>query len=955
MHHSSNGAAQLTLRQATFGNCWISSDDCLIKVPTLQARITATDIGLTALAGGRSFRPFINEPRQPTKIGDAQEGIIMKKYELLAASALAMIAALPATAQESSRPLAAPAQDDSTSRADQDGDTQDRDIIVTALKRELTLLDTPVAVSVTSAQTIEQAQIRDLIDLQSVVPSLRVGQLQSSANTNFIIRGFGNGANNAGIEPSVGVFVDGVYRSRSAAQITDLPNLKRVEVLRGPQSTLFGKNASAGIISIVTAEPAFEFGGSAEASYGNYNAVILKGDVTGPITDTIAFSLAGNYNHRDGYVRDLALDEDTNNRNRYGFRGQLLFQPSANVKFRLIADYDKVDENCCAVANVIDGPTGNAVRALGGQIDSENPFSYEVFTNRLSTNNIKNYGVSLQGDFDLSDQLTLTSISSYRGVKLRTDQDSDFTSADIIGSNANRTDIDTYTQELRLASNFDGPLNFLFGGFLFHEKINVEDDLVQGSQFRQYVNLLSGNAIPTVEGILGVPVGTFFPAGSGLFDKFRYKDNSFSIFGQADYEITDGLTFTAGLNYTRDKKKVSSDTVSTDAFSALDFTAIGRQVLAQQALATTVGRLLGLPGQATAAQIQAFAAAQPAGFAQVQAGAAAFGAANQSNPAVNPLLALQALQFTPPFLNFPNAVEDGRTNDDNLSYTLRLAYKANANLSFYVTHATGFKASSFNLSRDSRPLASDFIPGSPVTNPATSPIRAAGLALPNLTTGSRFAEPEKSSVYEVGMKGQYNQFAFNVAVFKQYIKGFQSNVFTGTGFSLANAEKESVFGIEFDGSVTPVRPLTLNLAVTYLDPKYDSFDNGGAIGPALTIVPTNLTGTRPGDIPEFSLSTGATFTQELTPDIKLLLRGDWQYESKTRIASGVLDISRKVSQINLAATLEFDNGLQLSAFGRNVNNNRYLTTFFPSVAQQGSISAYPSQPRTYGITARYKF
>ncbi|WP_418066805.1 TonB-dependent receptor [Sphingomonas endolithica] len=879
----------------------------------------------------------------------------MKKYELLAASALAMIAAMPATAQESSRPLAAPAQDDSTSRDDQDGDTQDRDIIVTALKRELTLLDTPVAVSVTSAQTIEQAQIRDLIDLQSVVPSLRVGQLQSSANTNFIIRGFGNGANNAGIEPSVGVFVDGVYRSRSAAQITDLPNLKRVEVLRGPQSTLFGKNASAGIISIVTAEPAFKLGGSAEASYGNYNAVILKGDVTGPITDTIAFSLAGNYNHRDGYVRDLALDEETNNRNRYGFRGQLLFQPSSTVKFRLIADYDKVDENCCAVANVIDGPTGNAVRALGGQIDSENPFSYEVFTNRLSTNNIKNYGVSLQGDFDLNDQLTLTSISSYRGVKLRTDQDSDFTSADIIGSNANRTDIDTYTQELRLASNFDGPLNFLFGGFLFHEKIRVEDDLIQGSQFRQYVNLLSGNAIPTVEGILGVPVGTFFSPGSGLFDKFRYKDNSFSIFGQADYEITDGLTFTAGLNYTRDKKKVSSDTVSTDAFSALDFTAIGRQVLTQQALATTVGQLLGLPGQATAAQIQAFAAAQPAGFAQVQAGAAAFGAANQSNPAVNPLLALQALQFTPPFLNFPNAVEDGRTNDDNLSYTLRLAYKANANLSFYATHATGFKASSFNLSRDSRPLASDFIPGSPVTNPATSPIRAAGLALPNLSTGSRFARPEKSSVYEVGVKGQYNNFAFNVAVFKQYIKGFQSNVFTGTGFSLANAEKESVFGIEFDGSVTPVRPLTLNLAVTYLDPTYDSFDTGGAIGPALTVVPTNLTGTRPGDIPEFSVSTGATFTQELTPDIKLLLRGDWQYESNTRIASGVLDIRRKVSQINLAATVEFDNGLQLSAFGRNVNNNRYLTFYFPSVAQQGSISAYPSQPRTYGITARYKF
>src|SRR5678815_2361713 len=129
---------------------------------------------------------------------------------------------------------------------------RDSDILVTATKREKTLQDTPVAVSVTTAETPERGQIRDLRDLQTVVPSLSVGQRQSSANTNFFIRGFGNGANNAGIEPSVGVFVDGVYRSRTAAQITDLPDVERIEVLRGPQSTLFGKNASAGVISITT-------------------------------------------------------------------------------------------------------------------------------------------------------------------------------------------------------------------------------------------------------------------------------------------------------------------------------------------------------------------------------------------------------------------------------------------------------------------------------------------------------------------------------------------------------------------------------------------------------------------------------------------------------------------------------------------------------------------------------
>ncbi|MEQ1539595.1 MAG: TonB-dependent receptor plug domain-containing protein, partial [Sphingorhabdus sp.] len=150
----------------------------------------------------------------------------------------------------------------------------EEEIIVTATKREQTLQDVPVAVSVTTAAAIERAQVRDLKDLQTLVPSLRVSQLQSSASTDFIIRGFGNGSNNPGIEGSVGVFIDGVYRSRSASAISDLPNLQRVEVLRGPQSTLFGKNASAGVISIVTAEPRYEFGGSAEISYGNYNAIV---------------------------------------------------------------------------------------------------------------------------------------------------------------------------------------------------------------------------------------------------------------------------------------------------------------------------------------------------------------------------------------------------------------------------------------------------------------------------------------------------------------------------------------------------------------------------------------------------------------------------------------------------------------------------------------------------------
>ncbi len=883
-------------------------------------------------------------------------------YVLQTASALALIAAGPAFAQDANvpppgntPPTGAQAQD----QADDQSSDQGNDIIVTASKRETTLQDTPIAVSVATAETIQQAQARDLIDVQTLVPSLRVAQLQSSANTNFIIRGFGNGANNAGIEPSVGVFIDGVYRSRSAAQIGDLPNIRRIEVLRGPQSTLFGKNASAGIISIVTQEPQFSWGGHAELSYGNYNAIVARADVTGPISDTLAFSLYGNYNRRDGYARDLNLNTDFNDRNRYGFRGQLLWEPSDAFKVRLIGDIDQIDENCCIAGNVINGPTGAAIVAVGGRIDAANPFSYNVYNNFPSSNDIRNWGLSGQADYEFG-ALTLTSITAYREVKSRTNQDSDFTSADLIGQNRNALDINTFTQELRLASDFDGPLNFLVGGFYFREDIVTSDALTYGTAFRNYANILSNGAINTVEALTGTPTGTFFAAGQGLFNTFNYSNDAFSLFGTADWEVTDRLTLTLGLAYTDDRKRVSSSANSTDVFSGLDLTAIGRQAVLNQAIATTVGQILRLPGAATAAQVQAFAAANAAAFAQVQAGATAFANANATNAAVNPLLALRPLQFLPPFLNFPNAVENGRTRDDNLSYTIRAAYDLTDNINLYATYATGFKASSWNLSRDSRPFASDFIPGSPVTNPPTSPIRAAGLAVPNLTTGSRYAGPETAEVYEIGLKAQFDRVAFNIALFDQKLKGFQSNIFTGTGFALANAGQQSVRGIEFDGSVRPVDPLTITLAFTYLDPRYDSFVNTGIPVPGQ---PTpqqggpqlDLSGQRPAGIPQLAFSLGGAYVHEFAGGSTLTFRADYSYESQVQVVENVSGIDREIDNLNGSVILGLTNGLELSLWGRNLLNSRYLTTVFPSVAQSGSISGYPNQPRTYGVAARFTF
>lgn len=843
------------------------------------------------------------------------------------------------------------------------------DIIVTATKRSQTLQDTPIAVSVTSAADIQNAQIRDLIDLQSAVPSLRVSQLQSSANTNFIIRGFGNGANNPGIEPSVGVFIDGVYRSRSAAQIGDLPNVERIEVLRGPQSTLFGKNASAGVISIVTQKPQYEFGGSVEASYGNYDAFVIKGDITGPISDKIAFSLGGNYNRRDGYARDVNLDTDVNDRNRWGVRGQLLLEPTEALTIRLIGDYDKIDENCCIAGNVIAGPTVAITNALAGgpSVDANNPFSYRVYNNFLSSNLIKNYGGSGQIDYDLGN-MSLTSITAYREVRSNTNQDSDFTSADLIGQKSDDTAINTFTQELRLASDFDGPINFLIGGYYFNEKIKQHSQIYFGDDFRDYGNALiqaaSGGAlnVPLLEGTLGTLegnpakyVGTFFHAGDGMDEYYRMKNTAWSIFGTVDFDVTDRLTLTLGGNYTKDKKRFTTDVTSTDVFSGINLDApayapFRNQLIYQGGLAQTIGGpdVLNLGRPATAAEIGAFAGANPAAFAGISGQVQAFADANQNNPAANPLNGLKAFQFLPPFLNVPNSVEPGKTNDGDFSYSARLAYKLTDTVNVYATYATGFKASSVNLSRDSRPTPEDL--------PA---IIAGGFATPNLVSGSRFAAPEESSVYEAGLKAQWSVAALNLAVFKQSIKGFQSNVFTGTGFALANAGKQSTWGVEFDGSVRPVQGLNLNLAVTWLDPKYDSFI-GSAVG--------DLSGKKPAGIPDLSVSMGATYTHEFAGGTKAIAHVDYQYESPTQIVDGLTGfatdaegiriaqgLKREVNQLNASFTIALNNGFELGVWGRNLTNAQYLTTVFDAVAQAGSVSGYPSQPRTYGVTGRFKF
>ena len=822
-------------------------------------------------------------------------------------------------------------------------------IVVTATKREQTLQETPISVSVTTGETLENAQIRDVLDLQTVTPSLRVSQLQTSSASTFIIRGFGNGDNNFGIEPSVGVFIDGVFRSRSAAALSDLPNVQRIEVLNGPQSTLFGKNASAGVISVVTREPQFTFGGSVEASYGNFNAIVLKGDVTGPLTDNIAFSIDGSYNKRDGYATIVNLDEEQNNRDRWATRGQLLFEPTPDLRIRAIVDYSEIDEVCCQVATLVSGPVTGAINAVGGQLSTDF-FGYEAFLNFVPTNEVKNYGGSVQADWNTG-PLSITSITSYRELENFFLSDIDYTSADIATETRDQA-VETFTQELRIASDFDGPINFLLGGFYFDEKINQDSAIPNGSQIRDVFELLAGgnpvdvltgapSVFNGVEAALGLPQESIFLTPLLTSETFSMDNTSWSIFGTVDFEPVDGLVFTAGFNYTDDKKNF--------ALSQTSFDPLGQVNLVDAFIVGGIAQaLIVAPGSVDAATI--------AGFASNPATAPIFQAITAAaiDPAQNPLLGLQAFQFQPPFLAIPNAVEDGKTRDDKLTYLFRASYEVTPEVNVYASYATGFKASSVNLSRDSRPLNTDFTAGprgSTILAPS-SPILNAGLAVPNLVSGSRFAGPEEAEVYEIGLKASIEGVNFNLALFDQSIEGFQSFAFTGTGFALRNAGKQSVRGFEMDVNVRPTDGLVLTFAATHLDPLFDDFP-GSVLG--------DLTGVRPAGIPSWAIATSATYTHEFgLSGNRLITRVDYNHESDTPINNGLPtfgpnNFTREVNLVNASMTFAMENGIEVGIWGRNLFDDQYILTIFDGVAQAGTVSGYPSAPRTYGGVVRFKF
>jgi len=784
------------------------------------------------------------------------------------------------------------------------------EVIVTATKVEKTLQEVPVSVSVVTADTVEKANILDIFDLKAVVPSLDTRQYQSSVNSTFFIRGFGNGANNPGIEPSVAVFIDGVYRSRIQSQISDLPMIERIEVLRGPQSSLFGKNASAGVVNIVTKKPSFEKSGMVSVGFGNFNSKVGKIYYTGPLNEVMAYSISANVNKRDGHTKNLVTGNTINSRDRFGLRAELLYQPDEDLTVRMTADYDENDEVCCAVGSVSYGAANLIKLAFspGMGMAANDPFTQEAYFSFDPTSKGDNSGLSVHVTKNLENAV-LESITSLRNSYNSEVREIDWYAADVLAPQLVSNDLDSVTQEFRLYSQDNEKINWLIGGFYFQEDMKFNEQLYFGSLWRTYIDAFVPGAVSGVELALDLPAGILYAPGQGVNGTATQDNTTQSIFAQFDIKLTERLDAILGLSYIEDSKTVSYNEINTGVLSSLDFVAIG------------TGALIG------------------AGIPAEQAAVLAL------NPEFNPLLPLQALQFIEPFTNYPNAAQDGKTNDDNIDYTARLSFALNETTSLYGGVSTGYKASAWNISRDSLPDAEE----------KAGLIAAGTPAHPNQGIGQRYATPEEAEVFELGAKMYLPTGYLNVAIFDQKIKGFQSNTFIGTGFVLANAGSQSADGYEIDLVFSPFESIDVALSGLFIDPIYDSFPNSSA---------GDLTGTRPSNIPEDTISTNVTWNWNINGYDGYIRLGHL-YASEANLledprAQAVIEATgngiKKQNTLNISAGIETDK-LSVMFYGRNINDDEFLTTAFPEVVDlsQTTFYGYPNNYKTYGLTVNYSF
>ena len=468
--------------------------------------------------------------------------------------------------------------------------TELTELIITARRRVESAQNVPIPISVVGGAQVEETGAFNVNRLKELVPTV---QLYSSnpRNTTLNIRGLGStfGLTNDGIDPGVGFYVDGVYYARPAVTTLDFIDVERIEVLRGPQGTLFGKNTTSGAFNITTRTPKFKPGATFEVSYGNYGFVQAKASVTGALSKKFAGRLSFSGTQRNGVVKDIVHDKSINDLNNIGFRGQLLYAPSDKIKITLITDISdqKPDGYAQVVAGVVKTKRpgyrqfDSIIADLGYQLPTRNAFDRIVDHNTPWRSGNQLGGVSVNIDAKIGSG-TLTSTTAWRYWIWDPSNDRDFTGLDVLSLSQAPSKHRQWTQEIRYAGNLSSRLSGVAGVFLIGQDLKTDPVHTEesGADQWRFSQSTTSTAWKT-PGLLD---------GYGIHTTSRLETFGAAVFGQLDWTITDRLHLLPGIRYNYDKKDVDYDRKTYGGLQTNDpaLIAIKRSVYTDQAFTANV-------------------------------------------------------------------------------------------------------------------------------------------------------------------------------------------------------------------------------------------------------------------------------------------------------------------------------------------------------------------------------
>ena len=878
-------------------------------------------------------------------------------------------------------PVAASIAAGSAVAQDEKEDAVLEEIVVFATKRAENILDVPVAVSALSGAQIEQAGIKDVFDLQQNVPALIIGRSQTSTTSNFSIRSIGSTSNNFGVESSVGLYVDGVYRSRQSSMINDLIDVEAVEVLRGPQGTLFGKNTAAGAISVRTVRPSQELDAFVDVTYGDFSLVKASAAANIPISDNVAFRGTVFSTQRDGYVDDIDLGENLyNDRDRFGARLQLAFnEPSDDFNMRIIADYSEIDEVCCVAMPRVDSlyMKGALPGVLGGQInpldavgsDAGNAFlggtvfatypypqplidgliaagatgniitgaaweDYRTALNTLPVSKNEDSGLSLEINKTLTDAVTLKSITAYRAFETYDDIDADFSDVDLIGR-TNTAEQSSISQEFQLTGEFGEGSSWVAGAYYFTQDLDSTTLTTANSLLNTFAKIGEPGLQTIIDGVNAVDAGL----------------TQLSL-------ITGDPTYAALLNPATEPFPAGSgafDDVRQDhegyaVFGQVDWSLSEKFTLSLGARytdetkdinATYTGTANGPPPNTTAIGTCLVAAGT---FLQTGGALGSLDCivAGDLASVSEPSQAWGLWSFVP-FRPRPD-VQD-TLKDDQTTYTVKGTFFPTESTMVYASYSTGFKAGGTNADR-------------------------VDIGIPQI-----FAA-ETSSSAEIGLKGQYGPVQVVATIYQTDFEDFQANAFAGGGFILRNAGDLSIEGVELELLWRPTDSTEISAWYAHNEGTYDSFVEG--VGWDAWVYQYGLWETPPqGDpgcpgaptlpLPETCSRTGdklpynpedrwfLAFTQEfnVTASTTGFFRLEYSYgsEQTTDGDNDPLTLSDGYEIVNARLGFDFENiDSTLTFWGRNITDERFYYGSFDIPFSFDKTMSYPAEPATYGVT-----